>query len=945
MAQTKDCIEVHGARTHNLRAIDTVIPRGALVVLTGVSGSGKSSLAFDTIFAEGQRRYLESASPHLCRLLDTLPRPDVDRITGLPPTLSITQQGNASKDPRSIVATLTEIHDHLRLLYARCGTVFCYRCGAPIGTQTVKEIVADVASLGEGRRLHILAPLALGRKGQLKDNLALIRREGFLRARLDGQIVLLDQLPQIDPSKPHDLEMVVDRQVLRPGISDRLAESIQTALKHGDGTVLISSDDSGAWEDRAYSTLHACRHCGISYRELAPRTFSFNSPYGACPTCQGLGRQYGFDFERVIPDPSLSVAQGAVAPFRTKSGALQAKFRQSLEGWRKEGDWDHVPVAELPAVAKELLWEGGRSFAGVRRQLEQLSQASDADEDQLAEYRNEQRCPDCAGARLGPVGRSVKIAGLTLPELTALSIDAASERLAHLQFSKAKRPLAAPILHELRSRLVFLRRVGVGYVELDRPVGTLSGGEYQRARLTGCLGSGLNGVCYVLDEPTIGLHARDAGRLLDVLEELRDQDNTVLLVEHDELAIGRADHVIDLGPGAGRHGGQIVGQGSWDELIRGSGLTADYLARRRRVDALDECKPFPDSPSPARPEADHTAPSPSSVRSLTVHGARHHNLANVTVSFPLGRLTAVTGVSGSGKSSLVIDILTPAVRRALRQGGRPPGTHERLTGTQQLARIVEVDQHPIGRTPRSTPAVFVGIMEPIRRVFAKTRDARARGFRASRFSFNNRAGQCPQCKGLGASQIEMGLLESPYVPCPACRGRRFNRATLEVKYRGKSIADVLAMSVEETADFFCNHARVARIARTLGEIGLGYLVLDQWSTTLSAGEAQRVKLGAELGRPETGQTLYVLDEPTTGLHFHDVAQLLRLLRRLVEAGNTVIVIEHHLDLIGAADWIVDLGPEGGAGGGHVVCEGTPQLLMSCAESFTGQALRARGRPR
>ena len=974
MGSEEESIEIHGARTHNLRSIDLTVPRGKITVFTGVSGSGKSSLAFDTLFAEGQRRYIESLSPYVRRFLDQLPRPDVDEIVGLPPTLSVGQlQRPAGSNPRSTVATLTEILDHLRLLYARVGDVFCHQCGEPLGAQTLEQILDAVEQFDEGLHFHILAPLVRGRKGQHKDAFLLVRREGFLRARVDGVLTLVDSPQDLDPHKPHDIEMVVDRQIARPDMRERLTESFQAALKFGAGTVIVAHDsEEGEWVDHLFSTRFACLRCGISYRELEPRTFSFNSPYGACETCEGLGRRTEFDPERVVVDPSLSLIRGALVPFRTKSGGVPAAFRRELERWAEGCDWLDVPYGQLPDACRRELWEGGAGFTGVRERLEESQRKNaDDDEDPLAEFRSDLPCPACKGARLGPIGRSVKIGGMALHELSALTVDAACEFIAALDFAEPKRPVSEPVVGQIASRLRFLRRVGVGYVELDRPVSSLSGGEAQRIRLAGCLGSGLNGVCYVLDEPSIGLHAVDAERLLEVLEELRDRDNTVLVVEHDEATIRKADHIVDLGPGAGPAGGNLVATGTLEQILGGSGLTAQYLNGQRRIarDAViggdsrgtetlsvgmtgdsSEAQSL-SSRKGNREQAGPGAHAKQGRRKslgtdgprLSVRGARLHNLADLTVEIPLGRFVCVTGVSGSGKSSLVVETLAPAVRHALELGGPLPGEHDGLRGADSLTGIVEVDQNPIGRTPRSTPATYTGLLDPIRSVFARTREAKVRGYGAGRFSFNNKAAQCVECQGLGAKKLELQFLPDLFIDCPTCRGKRFNRATLEIKYRGKSIADVLNLTIGEAAGFFENHVSVARILSALSDVGLEYLRLGQWATTFSGGEAQRIKLATHLATPNAGPTLIILDEPTTGLHFHDIQRLVTVLDRLVDQGHTALVIEHDLDLIGCADWVIDLGPGGGAAGGLLVAQGPPDAIAACADSATGKALASRGR--
>lgn len=922
MRPREEVIEIRGASTHNLRAIDVTLPRGKIIAFTGVSGSGKSSLAFDTIFAEGQRRYIECLAPYVRRYLDQLPHPKVESITGLPPTLSVAQNAQAGNNPRSTVATFTEIHDFLRLLFARCGLPHCPQCGEALGAQSTSDILSDVEALPEGERIHILAPLVRGRKGQHRDEFLLIRREGFVRARLDGVLILVDSPPDIDPDKVHDLEMVVDRQVVRPGIRERLGESLETALKHGGGTVIISRDVEGEWVDRLYSTQHHCLRCQIGYREIEPRTFSFSSPYGACPRCDGLGQIADLDPTLIVPDTSLSLDAGAILPFQGTKGGLKAEFRKALAKWAEQDSWLETPYRELSDRARSILWDGQGAFEGLRTMLPKL-QSSDAEESRqrLENYQQMQVCPECKGSRLAPEGRSVRIDGRAIHEVTACTISQAAHWFESLQFTGEKQEIAAPLLREIRSRLQFLDRVGTGYIELDRPTSSLSGGETQRVRLASSVGSGLNGVCYVLDEPSIGLHPRDTGRLLDVLCELRNRDNTVLVVEHDEATIAAADLIVDLGPGAGVHGGEIVQSGDWESFLNGPGLTADYLAGRKTV--RDLC--------PA------TGPI-HSERQLSLRGVTHRNLKNIDVDIPLGQLVCITGVSGSGKSSLILEVLVPAVRRALGLKAPLVGAHRELSGATSIQRILEVDQSPIGRSPRSTPASYAELLEPVREIFAKTREAKVRGFKASRFSANNKAGQCPHCKGIGAERIELSFLPDMFAVCPVCLGKRFNQATLEVTYRGKSIAEALSMPVDEAAVFFENHVAIHRILATLADVGLGYLKLGQWSTTLSGGEAQRLKLATELARSASNETLFVLDEPTTGLHFHDIAHLLALVRKLVAGGASVVVIEHNLDFIRSADWVIDLGPEGGIEGGKLLTAGTPEQVMRAPASYTGAAL-------
>ncbi|MSR56924.1 MAG: ABC-ATPase UvrA [Planctomycetaceae bacterium] len=864
-----DLIRVRGARTHNLRAIDVDIPRDKLVVITGVSGSGKSSLAFDTLFAEGQRRYLETVSAGARQFLDQMQRPDVDEIDGLPPTLSVEQRSGAIQ-PRSTLATITEIYDFLRLLYARAGTLHCYQCGRPVSQQSPQAIVDGILSLEAGQKAMILAPLVQGRKGKHRDVFERIVRDGFVRARVDGAIVDAAAPPDLHASKRHDIEVIIDRIVVKEGLRARLQESVELALKQGQGVCLVAHQAGDTWHDRLFSSKFACPDCALSFPEIEPRTFSFNSPYGACPACDGLG---------VIAPPAPS---------------------------GKPGRAGRVPDA--PATI----------------------------------------CPECHGARLGPVSRAVQLSGVGIHEFTARTV-AEAERVAADWPTQVTAPpeqrVAARLAPEVAKRLSYLRRLGVGYLTLDRPVGSLSGGEYQRARLAGCLGSGLRGVCYILDEPTIGLHPRDAQRLFATLCELRDQGSSVLIVEHDLALIGQADFVIDLGPGAGREGGRVVATGTPAAIAANpDSVTGLYLRQGfARLDFESEISNLKSEP---------TTPHSSW---LTVSGARAHNLCDVMARFPLGALTAVTGVSGSGKSSLVMETLVPLVRRALdaRYGPRPPPANDesalpseqvspgaQVAGVEAIDRLIEIDQAPLGRNSRSNPATASGVWDEIRRLFAKTRDARLRGFRAARFSFNAPGGRCDTCRGLGTRRIGMHFLPDIDIVCAACRGTRFNRQTLAVKFRGKSVADVLELRIDEAVEFFGNFAGLRQTLATFVEVGLGYLPLGQSSVTLSGGEAQRIRLATELSRPAAGRTLYVLDEPTTGLHPADIDRLLQLLRRLVQQGQTVIIIEHELHVIRAADYVIDLGPEGGRDGGRIVAEGIPAEIARSSNSHTGLALNS-----
>ena len=923
-----DFIRVRGARVHNLQNVSLDIPRDQLVVITGPSGSGKSSLAFDTLFAEGQRQYIESLSVYARQFLHQMERPDVDLIEGLQPTISIDQRAG-SRNPRSTVATVTEIYDHLRLLMARVGQVFCYQCGAPICQQTPEQIVDGLLALAEGTKAILLAPMVRGRKGQHGEVFEAIRKAGFVRARVDGEVYDLDALPALAPRKNHTIEAVVDRLVLRETVRARLAESIQLALGHGEGLVAVTylvpgASSENGWHELLYSTEHACSQCQISYEELEPRTFSFNSPYGACPACEGLGSQMAFDPDLIAPDLSLSLDGGAVAPWRNATPAAAQRHRRELGSFGSNGSRPSTPLEKWKPKDLNSLFTGERDFPGLIALLEQEYQAAktDAARERLEAFRSEQVCSACQGARLRPEARSVRVAGKAIHEITALPVETAREFFAGLSFPDQQAPVAKPIVQEISARLDFLVQVGLDYLSLDRPADTLSGGELQRIRLATGIGSGLVGVCYILDEPSIGLHPRDNGRLIQALRNLQHQGNSVLVVEHDEAIMREADHLIDVGPGAGRHGGQVVAQGLPTEVRDAAGsITGQYLSGRMSI------------PAPAKRRR------ASQRKAISIEGATANNLKELSVSFPLGALVCVTGVSGSGKSSLVQETLARAVSRRLGAAGAKPGPHTSLRGVSQIDKLVEIDQAPIGRTPRSNPATYTGLFDEIRQVYATTREARLRGYKSGRFSFNVKGGRCEECQGQGVRKIEMNFLPDLYVACSECHGARFNRATLEILYKGKSIAEVLDLSVDEAAEFFENFPAIRRLLESLREVGLGYLSLGQSSTTLSGGEAQRIKLAAELGRNDTGKTLYILDEPTTGLHFDDVRKLLAVLNRLVDLGNTVVVIEHQLDVIKSADWLIDLGPEGGAAGGRLLAAGTPEDIAALADNATGQYLK------
>jgi excinuclease ABC subunit A len=933
-----DWISVRGAREHNLKNIDVDIPRRTLTVITGVSGSGKSSLAFDTIYAEGQRRYVESLSAYARQFLGQMEKPDVDRIDGLSPAVAI-EQRTAARNPRSTVATTTEIYDYLRLLFARVGHPHCPRCGKPIGRQTVEEMVDRLLRLAPGSRLTILGPLVRGRKGEHEGVLAHARRQGFLRARVDGVLVELDpDLPALDPKKKHTIEIVVDRLATDPAKRSRLHDSLETALRAAGGTARV--EVQGAAEELVFSESAACPDCGLSFEPLEPRSFSFNSPYGACPECAGLGTHLTIDPELVVPDPTLSLRAGALKPwsgeakwYGTMLETLARHFEFSLD----------TPFNKLPKRMRDLIlhgsgkqelefsWKSKRMSAKFRRPFEGVipnltrrhrQTSSNFIREWIENFMAPKPCASCGGARLKPESRAVKVAGRSIGEVTALPVGEAATFLAELPLTERESLIARDLKREIADRLSFLTDVGLDYLTLDRSAATLSGGEAQRIRLATQVGSRLVGVLYVLDEPSIGLHARDTGRLLRTLAGLRDLGNTVLVVEHDRDTITAADHLIDLGPGAGVHGGEVVAQGTPAEVEQAPGsLTGQYLSGRRTM--------------PMR-----TKRRPGNGQRLRIRGARANNLKDITVEIPLGTFTCVTGVSGSGKSTLVNDILHRALARALYRAGDPPAEHAGLDGIEHIDKVVDIDQSPIGRTPRSNPATYTGAFDLIRDLYAQLPEARARGYAKGRFSFNVKGGRCEACAGDGVTRIEMHFLPDVFVTCDVCRGRRFSRETLEVRYRGASIADVLAMTVDEAGDFFAVHPSLSRRLQTLKAVGLGYVQLGQAATTLSGGEAQRVKLATELARVATGRTLYILDEPTTGLHLEDVRQLLEVLERLVDLGNTVLMIEHQLDVVRAADHLIDLGPEGGAGGGWVVAEGTPEDVAKVRASHTGAALRA-----
>jgi len=923
-------IRIRGARVHNLKNISLDIPRNQLVVLTGPSGSGKSSLAFDTLFAEGQRQFIESLSVYARQFLHQMERPDVDLIEGLQPTLCIDQRpGN--QNPRSTVATVTEIYDYLRLMMARLGTPHCPDCGEPIQQQTSEQIQERLLELPEGTKAMLLAPLVRGRRGQHQEVFAQIRKAGLVRARVDGDIYEVEQAPELEARKVHHIDAVVDRIIIRAGIDARLAESIQMAVRLGDGLMAvcyhIGEGANNGWKDDLYSTIYACPNCNISFEELEPRTFSFNSPYGACPECDGLGMREEFDLELILPSTDISLADGAIVPWKGLPAAATKKLYAELEKFfdANKVTWK-TPLAEYSESALNHLLHGQArpKFLGALLMLEKEYATATRKPrlEQLATFRGEVTCRECGGSRLRREAGGVRVGGKTIHEITQLSVGRAKEFFDSLHFVERDRPVAEPLLAEIRHRLEFLMKVGVDYLGLGRAADTLSGGELQRVRLATSIGSGLVGVCYVLDEPSIGLHQRDNQRLIDAIRDLQQQGNTVIVVEHDEAMMRAADRLIDVGPGAGIEGGRIIAQGTTSEVCASQdSITGRYLSGIDKI-------PVPEKRRRA-----------AKSRSLVLEGAEINNLRRVDASFPLGCFVCVTGVSGSGKSSLINETLARALTRRLGGLAPKPGRFTSLRGVSQIDKVIQIDQSPIGRTPRSNAATYSGLFDEIRKVFANTRDAKQRGFRASRFSFNAKTGRCEQCQGHGVKKIGMNFLPDLFVTCNECNGARFNRQTLQVKYRGKSIADILDMAIGQAAEFFENFASIHRVLQCLVDVGLGYLPLGQPSTTLSGGEAQRIKLGTQLARVDTGKTLYLLDEPTTGLHFDDIRRLLDVLSRLVDRGNTVIVIEHNLDVIKCADWLIDLGPEGGEGGGQIIATGTPEEVASLETSHTGRYLK------
>ena len=933
-------IVVRGAREHNLKSVDVSLPRGRLIVVTGLSGSGKSSLAFDTIYAEGQRRYVESLSAYARQFLELMRKPDVDSIEGLSPAISI-EQKTTSRNPRSTVATVTEIYDYMRLLWARVGIPYSPATGLPIESQSVSQMADRIASLPEGSRLLLMAPVVRGRKGEYRKELRDYQRRGFQRVKIDGELYDIEEAPALGKNFKHDISIVVDRIAVRPGLGNRLADSLETALELADG--LASVEDVRTGESILFSARFACPVSGFTIEEIEPRLFSFNNPAGACPACDGLGSRRYVDESLVVPDDGLSMRRGAIAPWKnTTAKYYQQTLRSLARHYEVETDtpWRELP----PEVRRAVLYGSGnepvtmayndglrnykvtKPFEGVIRNLERRLRETDSAwvREELSKYLASRPCETCGGKRLRPEALAVRIDNRDISDIAALSIGEAGRWFARLEdaLTAKQREIADRILREINDRLGFLNDVGLEYLSLDRASGTLSGGESQRIRLASQIGSGLTGVLYVLDEPSIGLHQRDNDRLLATLRRLRDLDNTVIVVEHDEEAIRSADYLVDMGPGAGVHGGHVVAEGLPEEVVtHGDGLTAQYLTGRRRIEI----------PHWRRPGNGHK---------LTVRGASGHNLQEIDAAFPLGVFACVTGVSGGGKSTLVVETLYKALAKYLHGARGAVAPHDRIEGADLVDKVIDIDQSPIGRTPRSNPATYTGAFTPIRDWFTGLPEAKARGYKAGRFSFNVKGGRCETCQGDGVIKIEMHFLPDVYVECETCRGRRYNRETLEVRFRGRSIADVLDLTVEEGVELFRAVPPVYNKLETLRQVGLGYIKIGQQATTLSGGEAQRVKLAKELSRRSTGRTLYILDEPTTGLHFEDVRKLLEVLHALVDAGNTVIVIEHNLEVIKTADWIVDLGPEGGAGGGRIVAAGTPEEVAGAPESHTARYLAA-----
>ncbi len=939
----KKAIRITGASEHNLKNIDVVIPRDKMVVMTGISGSGKSSLAFDTIYAEGQRKYVESLSAYARQFLEQMQKPHIEHIEGLPPTIAI-EQRSASSNPRSTVATTTEIYDYCRILFARTGQPHCWICDAEISSQHSSQIVDSILSRPEGTKIQICAPLVRGQKGEHREVLALIQREGFVRVRLDGTIYDIKSTPPLDKNKKHDIAAVIDRLIIKDSIRVRLADSIETALKIGEGVVSImvqepdgdkSSGGKGGWDDVIYSEKFACtKHPEASLEEHSPRLFSFNSPYGACKSCDGLGTILEFDGDLIVPDKTVSLENGAVDAWRKGGKRMNIYYNRMIKRFcRNFGIKKSIAFSKIPAPVRKILLNGttdkdedkyGVSFEGVIPNLSRRweNTASEYVKSRLHGYLSEQSCRSCKGARLRPEAIAVTVADKSISEITAMSIGVAHKFFCKLKFDDERALIAAQPLKEIKARLKFMVDVGLGYLTLDRTSRTMSGGEVQRIRLATQVGSGLVGCCYVLDEPTIGLHRRDNDRLLGILRRLTDIGNTVIVVEHDEDVIYHADHIIDIGPAAGAHGGEIVATGSVKDICKCErSITGKYLSGESRIELPGARRKY-------------------NLRNcVEVKQACENNLKDINVKFPIGVFTCVTGVSGSGKSTLVTEILLKSLKRRLYSSREKPGKHKSVLGISHVDKVIEINQAPIGRTPRSNPATYTGVFDLIRQLFAMTREAKIRGYKPGRFSFNVKGGRCEHCQGQGTRKIEMHFLPDVYVVCQECKGARYNPETLQITYKGKNISDVLDMCIEEARGFFANFPKIMRLIKALSDVGLGYMTLGQSSTTLSGGEAQRIKLASELGKPSTGHTLYLLDEPTTGLHFADIHNLMNVLRRLCDMGNTVVVIEHNLDVIKMADYIIDLGPEGGDAGGQVIASGSPEEIIKVKKSYTAKYLK------
>jgi len=941
--EVQKAIRITGAGEHNLKDIDVSIPRDRLVVITGISGSGKSSLAFDTIYAEGQRKYVESLSAYARQFLEQMQKPHIEHIEGLPPTIAI-EQRSAGSNPRSTVATTTEIYDYCRLLFARVGKPHCWICGKPITSQHSSQIVDSILARPEGTKMQICAPLVRGQKGEHREVFAAVQREGFVRVRVDGVIYDIRNVPALNKKKKHDIFAVVDRLIIKDSIRIRLADSIETALKIGEGAVIVMiqepKDDkanggNGRWRDVVYSEKFACnKHPAASLEELSPRLFSFNSPYGACKSCDGLGTILEFDPDLIVPDKSVSLENGAIDAWRKGGKRMNIYYNRLVKRFcRNFGIRKSISFSRISANIKKILLYGttsdeeekyGISFEGVIPNLNRRweNTTSEYVKARLHSYLSEQPCRDCKGARLRPEAIAVTVGGKSISEVTQMNIEKAQNFFNCLKLDKERALIAAQPLKEIKARLKFMVDVGLGYLTLDRMSRTLSGGEAQRIRLATQVGSGLVGCCYVLDEPTIGLHRRDNNRLLGILQRLRDIGNTVIVVEHDEDIINHADHIIDIGPAAGAHGGELVVAGTVQDVCACTeSITGRYLSGKSRIELPANRRKY------------------SLRRCIEVKQACENNLKEINVKFPVGVFTCVTGVSGSGKSTLITEILLKSLKRRLYSSRQKPGKHKTVLGVSHIDKVIEIDQSPIGRTPRSNPATYTGVFDLIRQLFTLTREAKIRGYKPGRFSFNVKGGRCEHCQGQGTRKIEMHFLPDVYVVCQECKGKRYNPETLQITYKGKNVADVLDMRIEDARDFFANFPKILRLLKALYDVGLGYMTLGQSSTTLSGGEAQRVKLAAELGKPSTGHTLYLLDEPTTGLHFADIHNLLNVLRRLCDLGNTVVVIEHNLDVIKMADYIIDLGPEGGDAGGEVIATGSPEEIVKVNDSYTAKYLK------